>query len=50
MAQAHISVAGVEIVIEDEDAGFRPVTKAALKLLLDLREQFGAVVDDEEDE
>lgn len=50
MAQAHITVGQIEIAIEDEDAGFKPVAKAAFKLLLDVIEKVQPEPDDDEDD
>lgn len=36
MAQVSIHVAGIEVGIEDEDAGFKPVSRKARALVLDL--------------
>jgi hypothetical protein len=50
MAQVKITVGGVDIQIEDEDRGFKPVLKGAFDMLLKVIDKIQVVDDDEEDD
>lgn len=49
MASVSIQVGGVQIDVDDEDADYKPVLKAAFKTLLDVIEKCSPSEDDDEE-
>lgn len=47
MASVSIQVGGVQIDVDDEDADYKPVLKAAFKTLLDVIEKCSPTEDDD---